>query len=572
MENTCGSAQENGLEKKDSLPCLSNKGELSDGDTLDFSGSKPKKCIRRVNQHRAVGVNQLQISKIFLKDLFIRSARGLDGSIQKHMVSVDEKYLRRCLELIHIRALSSARCNISMTLSSKSMGILSNNLNAAGTGNVFNHGAEWPLDAVMGSKSMINILNSPLFHQLVALDSNAKLRRIELGDVKGAACNEFMNSPSGLSISSSYGLAKETPISESHKYGSKSVHKRLVSISSTNSCSDQSSSAPVTLSQGMLQCSWKGEIPHFVFSADGQKEIYVTKLHKVEPKDNKALNYIYFFHVNKSGQKDYQISDNELPLVAESHRKSKGLSKKVVEVFRPGQKSKRRNLSIFGKTSGTLDYCPWEPSQHAVNNFDTLGGASSLETNLLSNFELAAILVKEHLPGNRQEEVGGWGMKFLKKSGVKQTTGFLEGSTPVDCCAQNTCDCTTSTNVLIPAGLHGGPRTRDGGPSSLIERWRSGGHCDCGGWDIGCPLTVLKSSKEDTLSIDHMQGECRSFDLMTQGSKHYAPTLRMMNVHYGLYSIHFKPSLSALQSFSIAVALIHASSPALRRNSVQELK
>ncbi|KAJ7955470.1 DUF3527 domain protein [Quillaja saponaria] len=634
MENTRGSAQEDGQGKKDSLHCLSNKWELSDGDTLDFSRSKPIKFIGRANQHQAVvlSVNQFQISKVFLKDLFIRSVCGLDNRIPKHMVSVDEKYLRRCLELIHISALNSAQCNIATTLSSKSTGLLSDSLNAAGgytcdsagfvfdcpvvaeIGNVYSPAAQQPLGTVMGSKSMINILNNPLFHQLVALDSNANLKIMESTDVKRAKCYDFMNSPSGLSISSSHKLGNKTAISESHKFGSNSVHKRLVSISSTNSsCCDQSSSASATLSQGMLQCTWKGGIPHFVFSADDKKEVYVTKLQKVEPTNDKAPDYKYFFHLNKSGQKDHQ-TDNELALVgsmnvskrftlcpnnskimetefilfgsnevydkemctsSHNHRKSKGgLSKKVVEVFRTGQPSKRRNLSILGGSSATLDSCPREPSWGGGNNFDALGGVISLETILPCNFELAAIVVKDHLPGNCQEEVGGWGMKFLKKSGVKQTTDFSEVSIPSDCCTRNTGDCTTSVNILIPAGLHGGSRTRDGGPSSLIERWRSGGHCDCGGWDLGCPLTVLKSisSKEDTLSKVHMQGEFRSFDLMPQGSKHYTPTLRMVNVHDGLYFIHFQQSLSALQSFSIAVALIHTWSPALQPNSVQELK
>jgi hypothetical protein len=27
----------------------------------------------------------------------------------------------------------------------------------------------------------------------------------------------------------------------------------------------------------------------------------------------------------------------------------------------------------------------------------------------------------------------------------------------------------------------------------LLDRWRSGGDCDCGGWDLGCGLVVLES-------------------------------------------------------------------------------
>ena len=84
------------------------------------------------------------------------------------------------------------------------------------------------------------------------------------------------------------------------------------------------------------------------------------------------------------------------------------------------------------------------------------------------------------------------GFKISNKSGENQVT------LPSESCNQNNGNCSTSTSILIPAGLHGGPRTRNGGPSSLIDRWRSGGHCDCGGWDEGCPLTVLERRSNKT--------------------------------------------------------------------------
>lgn len=46
-----------------------------------------------------------------------------------------------------------------------------------------------------------------------------------------------------------------------------------------------------------------------------------------------------------------------------------------------------------------------------------------------------------------------------------------------------------NVTVILPSGVHSLPSK--GGPSSLIQRWRSGGSCDCGGWDLGCQLKVL---------------------------------------------------------------------------------
>lgn len=47
-----------------------------------------------------------------------------------------------------------------------------------------------------------------------------------------------------------------------------------------------------------------------------------------------------------------------------------------------------------------------------------------------------------------------------------------------------------STVVILPGGSHSGQ------PSPLINRWRSGGACACGGWDIGCELGVLTNQNE----------------------------------------------------------------------------
>lgn len=566
MANTGLWVQTKGHRKNDSSDSLCNDGELSDEDS---SKSHLKKLIKRSNSHRAIVVNaiQSQISKVFFKDLFFRRVHGLDNRIPKHMVSVDEKYLRRCLEFVHSSALKAAQCNIPVSLRATNMGTISESLNTAnffggdacgsghfvfecpvanGTGRVVisaNAREQSTSGTIMGSKSMINILNSALLQQFGTSNRNENLNRMNFTDAKGLVCYDFMDSPSGLSISSSDKLVMETPSAQGHKYGSISVHKRFASTCSTNStCSDWLSSASSTLSQGMIQCTWEQGVPHFVFSTDDQKEVYVSKLRKVDSKDDKALDYVYQFHLNKGGQKgreipnsgqlvgkmnvstsftlcpndsrimetqftlfgNIEIFDKEMHTMSHSHRKNKGLSKKVSRVFKTSPSSKHRTLSKFGGSNAIVESCPWGPYADDGTNF--------LETNVPSNFELAAIVVKDHLPCNKPDKVGGWGLKFLNKGGVNQNT------LPSESCSRNTGDCSTSTSIVIPAGLHGGPRTRDGGPSSLIDRWRSGGHCHCGGWDEGCPLTVLqrRSSKAEVLSLVDTQGECKSVDFVTQ--------------------------------------------------------
>lgn len=71
-------------------------------------------------------------------------------------------------------------------------------------------------------------------------------------------------------------------------------------------------------------------------------------------------------------------------------------------------------------------------------------------------------------------------------------------------------DDSDGTVVILPGAVHGIPIK--GAPSSLISRWRSNGLCDCGGWDEGCKLRILASSRKNSSnthestssSVDHI--------------------------------------------------------------------
>lgn len=644
MANKFANAKNNSQGNEDSLDGLSEDKELSGDGNFTITGSKSKRLIRWANPQQGLilSVKHSRSGKSGTKDPFLENAQGLDYMIPKRMVSLDEKYLRRCLEMIHFRASRTARCNMSVNLSSEKMGFLSESLSSskarsgdtfdspslvfecpmvAGTGSVVISPAgpgQWILGSIMGSKSMKNILNSPLLQRYGALHSNANLTRRNSNDVNDSICFDFMESPSTLSLSTALKLDMGMPIRERHKSGFDTAHERLVSVSSTNSLfSDLTfSSASTSINQGMLQCTWKDGNPHFVFSTDDQKDVYVANLWKVESKEEKALDYVYLFHSGKSGRKEHEICDGQSHLVGKmkvsnsftlcpndsniletefvlfggsdggsegymtemptsSHhlRKSRGLSRKVAEVFRTGHSAKHKTIPKFSGCLAILEEnCSSETCLETADNLGAAGGPTLLDDHPPPNLEVAAIVVKDHIPNTlKKEEAGGWGLKFLKKVGEKETAKPSDSPPSVECHRSNG-DCSTSMDILIPAGLHGGPRTRNGGPSSLIERWRSGGHCDCGGWDMGCPLTVLKPRSSEDEALPHLQEECKSFDLITQGSQHSAPTLRIVNVQDDLYFIHFQQTLSVLQSFSIAVAVIHTRSPTLRPKDVHELK
>lgn len=636
MEDTQVNPEKDG-QGKESLHSLGKDIKLAEGHSLDFVESRSKRSERLAKPKHVLTlqVKQAQTSKRCIKDLFLQRTCGLNNRIPKHIVSFDEKYIRRCLELIHISAAKAATGNLSVKLDSLKMGILSESFSSpkirsirtcnsarfviecplvAGAGDsVISPAGQWIVGSITGNKSMLSILKSSLFRQFGGLDNDVNFARTSLIDIKGSLDSDYISSYGGMS-GCSQKLEKETVLLGNHKYGSEIIRSRLRSMSSTNStCSyGSSSSSFATVSRGMLQCTWKSGIPHFVFSVDDQNEVYTANLLKVESQDDKALDYIYYFHSTKGSQKEYEIHDNESDLVGkmkvstsftlcsnsskvmetefvlfgadenyvgamqtsnQNLRKNKGLSKKVVNVFRSNHSSKQRTTSSFGGTDPILENCAVAQFQDTCNNREALGRINLLEDCLPPNLELAAIVVKEHLHVNRPEkEVGGWGLKFLNRVGLKHSSASLEGSVPSECCLRDTGNYSTSMNILVPSGFHGGPKTRNGGPSSIIERWRSGGRCDCGGWDIGCPLTVLnsRSSKEAALPQADEDGECKSFDIFIQGTERQTTTLKLVNIHDGLYFIHFQSSLSVLQSFSIAVAIIHTRSPTLRPKNVQE--
>ncbi|CAA7032261.1 unnamed protein product [Microthlaspi erraticum] len=114
-----------------------------------------------------------------------------------------------------------------------------------------------------------------------------------------------------------------------------------------------------------------------------------------------------------------------------------------------------------------------------------------------------------------------------------------------------------SATVILQSGVHSMPQK--GGPSSLIQRWRTGGSCDCGGWDMGCNLRILTnqhnlSSKNSTTS--NSPPSSNTFELFFLGEEaEEHPFLSFKPIKEGIYYVVYESSLSQLQAFSICMAL-----------------
>ncbi|KAK4775733.1 hypothetical protein SAY87_023694 [Trapa incisa] len=598
--------------------------------------SSMRETLRRINSDQSIVLNvkKQQSSRICMSSALHRRFHDLYSRIPKDMVSSDEKFLRHCLELIHDSASKAASFKVSVNLNSSISSMPCDDLHllnqievletqdcsaqlvfdcslASGIGKVVTTPVrQRTVGSIMETKSMVNLMRNPLFHCPGTLEGD-----FGSYDLQDFPSHEVVSSPSQLSLCSLLTQGIEIPVSSSLINNEiDPSHRKLLSTTSTNSTStgtDKSSlstSAPV-VSQGMLHITWKGEIPHFVFSLDEKKEIYFTSLMDTEHTNScSPRKQLYLFYSRPHDKKSVvhdtdpclivgrmkvtsslspsfnnlkvlesefvlsvscEASSDETQASVNNLRRSKGLPKKMIGLFRNSHTSKQRSMSqVDGATSHTLDNSfsetNFNASRDACSNFNAVCSNEILRSYTPSNFELAAVIVRTPFRDNeRQLESGGWGLKFLKRVATIIPESSEE-TLPIDA-TRNTGNCSTSINVIIPDGIHGGPRTRTAGPSTLTERWKNGGQCDCGGWDLGCPLNVLstRSIQEEVISQEGMQGTTKSLNLYLQGSKQSLPCLRMMNVQEGLYVVHFQSTLSALQSFAIAVAHIHTQRPIL---------
>ncbi|XVE76473.1 hypothetical protein DITRI_Ditri12bG0176100 [Diplodiscus trichospermus] len=114
------------------------------------------------------------------------------------------------------------------------------------------------------------------------------------------------------------------------------------------------------------------------------------------------------------------------------------------------------------------------------------------------------------------------------------------------------------TTVILPGGVHSLPIK--GVPSPLIDRWKSGGVCDCGGWDVGCKLRILSNQNSRCCKISRTCQACLNanrLELYARGEpEENMPIFTLVPHKSGIYAIEFSSSITALQAFFFSVTVI----------------
>lgn len=278
--------------------------------------------------------------------------------------------------------------------------------------------------------------------------------------------------------------------------------------------------SPVHL-HGCLKLQTNQAVPFFEFSLNCPVEIFVAKMWKAD----KGFSWLYTFHSISNKKKSDAVGwrladgDNESLVVGQmqvscSESKDSGSfdNSMVAEFvlydvaharqssFSPECSDDNQHPDGFntcvadiihelddGSDAGRLKHKP----EHAFDkgNFDSSNAHPWPPAALHPNHEIAAISIQ--LPFLKREN--------LKLNGGDKSRDYtLSNSLNLytsEQKRQNICgiEGLEKVKVVIPAGHHSLPSPGSPGPSSLLDRWKSRGGCDCGGWDMACPITVLGS-------------------------------------------------------------------------------
>ncbi|XP_042505763.1 uncharacterized protein LOC122082335 [Macadamia integrifolia] len=342
--------------------------------------------------------------------------------------------------------------------------------------------------------------------------------------------------------------------------------------------------------QGLLKLEYKHGVPFLEFSLNNLEDTLVAKTWK----GHNAFNWVYTFHSLNNRRKSGSGWNSK-----EKHKEASMIGQMQVSCYLC---SEMRNSGGFDnsmvtefvlydiahtrKSFGTQDSpdCQTDPTKHPkAPSIGDLDKSSSMDLNGVFSPAKLKHQVRHASDDSDASTAYPWApadlhpyleiaaisiqVPFQKRESLKDKEGVCgkasSNSFDLSVVEQRSDD---APHYLSPAkvkavtstGTHGLPCTRDGGgPSPLLDRWRSGGGCDCGGWDMACPIVVFGNASSPNVG-DHHFGNRMPLELFVQGAKEKMPALTMNLIDEGQYLVDFHAQLSTLQAFSICVAILHS--------------
>ncbi|XP_011019191.1 PREDICTED: uncharacterized protein LOC105121995 [Populus euphratica] len=272
-----------------------------------------------------------------------------------------------------------------------------------------------------------------------------------------------------------------------------------------------------------LQLSMRNGVPLFRFAVGNNSNFLAANMNKLSsPQKNDSGCDYTFYTVDEIKRKSGSWINQG------SKEKSCGYIYNVIGCMRVN------NSSSISALTGPSSICQIKVKESVLFIRDP-SQADQASPRFMENTELAAVVVKmlNEIPS-----------LDLQQTDQNENLGKTEHSNSV-------------TTVILPGGNHSLPN--EGVPSPLIHRWRSGGSCDCGGWDVGCKLRILSNgsqcSEVPRTSKSCLMPDC--LELFNEGANQQdQPLFSLAQVEKGMYSIEFSSSISSLQAFFIGVTVI----------------
>ncbi|KAL0324290.1 UNVERIFIED_CONTAM: hypothetical protein Scaly_2396100 [Sesamum calycinum] len=279
-------------------------------------------------------------------------------------------------------------------------------------------------------------------------------------------------------------------------------------------------SSPAHL-HGLLKLENKHGLPCFEFSVKSPEDVYVAKTWKV---DN-ALTWVYtfhsFHHKRKSNASGWGFKDNkESTMVGQmlvscylcTELKGAGAfdDSMVTEFVLYDIAHSRKSISFQDNSSCSPDVSKVPLVSEEILSTCEQSEASARTKNKgqvkhshdSGHFESQPLAASELHP---ELEIAAIIMQvpFQKRESLKLKSGDRKMDRPLPnllelCRFEQENEVISDTkspgkmHVVIPAGNHSLPSPESRGPSPLLDRWRLGGGCDCGGWTCHAPSIFLK--------------------------------------------------------------------------------
>ncbi|CAO2840775.1 unnamed protein product [Amaranthus hypochondriacus] len=300
-----------------------------------------------------------------------------------------------------------------------------------------------------------------------------------------------------------------------------------------------------TLLQALLRVSFKNGLPLFTFAIDNESNILAATVRKsrVPGKSHHSWTYTFFTIREVKRRSGMWLNQG-------GKGNGQGYVPNVVAQM------KVSDSPVFTKQGSSLHNITREFDLFAVD----VGNGDQYTTDFHPTNELAAIVIK--LPGIADPNEGKDDQSSYDWLDFSQDSREnLQEMRPADSSDPSLINLNLNSTVILPGGVHTVPSK--GEISTLAERWRSGGSCDCGGWDLGCQLRVYTNKKEyeSKMGSSGVNQNKNKFQIFSQGNQDNQLVLSLAPFKERIHSVEFSSSLSLLQAFAICISLIDCKRP-----------